>query len=100
VDDPSYAALVFNQHGCVVFHGPLVNGIRELRHHPPWLSEKIVEYIDAMAGDVEQRSTTRELRIEQPRAEFALRRRRAMMICLGQHRTPDRALLDEFPGAL
>src|SRR5438270_13295304 len=68
VDDPADSACVFNHHGGIVFHGVVMHHVRELRGHAERLSEKKIQNVDAVRGDVEEWTASGLGGIDQPTA--------------------------------
>src|SRR5579885_2892755 len=99
VDYASNSALVFDHHCRVVFDGIVMHNVRELSFYTGRFAKQIIEYIDAMGSNVEERTAPSFGAIEEPTAVAAAIEPH-MVRQFGNHRPSDYTLFNQLLCAL
>jgi hypothetical protein len=68
VDDSANAGAVVDHDGCIILDRHLMHSIAKVTGHSFGLAEEVVEQIDAMGADIEERASAGECGIEEPLA--------------------------------
>ena len=96
---PRTPSVVFDHHGGVVFDGVVMHHVRELGGDAQRLAEKKIQNIDAVRGDVEERSASGLGGIDQPTAAAGSVKPHVVGQ-FGEHGLADRACCEQLFGAL
>ena len=100
VHDRAQLVLVLNHYRRRIFHREGVDNVRELTGDPRRLSKKEIQDVNAVAGDVVQRSAARLSGVQQPRAMQLCGRYLRVARRLSEHWLANHASADQFPGAM
>src|ERR1700680_3948517 len=72
VHDTAHTSLVLNHSRGVVLDRPLKYGVRHHSRCARWFPEQVIHKINTVAGNIEERSAARQLRIKEPGAKRAV----------------------------